>query len=116
MKLSEIRGEAAIELLADILEPAAIIMADPEVEKVIKADKPKIIIASTLLKNHPKEILKILALLNQEDLETYKPSLLVLPKMVIDLLNDEELMNLFHSQSQLKEDESSASVSENIAE
>ena len=116
MKLSEIRGEAAIELLGDILIPAAEIMADPKVSSAVESGKPKLVIATTILKNHAKSILTILALLNQEDPETYNPSLLALPKMVMDLLEDEELMDLFRSQGQLKEDESSASASENIAE
>jgi hypothetical protein len=116
MKLSEIRGEGAIELLGDILIPVTEIMADPKVSSAVESGKPKLIIATIILKNHAKSILTILALLNQEDPETCNPSLLALPKMVMDLLNDEELMNLFHSQSQLKEDESSASASENIAE
>ena len=116
MKLSEIRGEAAIELLGDMLTPATEIMADPKVSSAVESGKPKLVIATTILKNHAKSILTILALLNQEDPETYNPSLLALPKMVMDLLEDEELMDLFRSQGQLKEDESSASASENIAE
>lgn len=116
MKLSEIRGEEAIELLGDILTPATEIMADPKVSSAVESGKPKLVIATTILKNHAKSILTILALLNQEDPETYNPSLLALPKMVMDLLEDEELMDLFHSQGQLKEDESSASASENTAE
>ena len=116
MKLSEIRGEAAIELLGDMLTPATEIMSDPKVSSAVESGKPKLVIATTILKNHAKSILTILALLNQEDPETYNPSLLALPKMVMDLLEDEELMDLFRSQRQLKEDESSASASENIAE
>ena len=91
-------------------------MADPSVSSAVESGKPKLIIVTTILKNHAKSILTILALLNQEDPETYNPSLLALPKMVMDLLEDEELMDLFRSQRQLKEDESSASASENIAE
>ena len=116
MKLSEIRGEDAIELLGDILIPATEIMADPKVSSAVESGKPKLIIATIILRNHAKSILTILALLNQEDPETYNPSILVLPKMIKDLLEDEELMSLFHSQGQLKEDESSVSASENIAE
>ena len=116
MKLSEIRGEKAIELLGDILIPATEIMADPKISSAVESGKPKLTIVTNILKNHPKSILTILALLNQEDPETYNPSLLALPKMVMDILEDEELMDLFRSQGQLKEDESSVSASENIAE
>ena len=110
MKLSEIRGEKAIELLGDILIPTTEIMADPKISSAVESGKPKLTIVTNILKNHPKSILTILALLNQEDPETYNPSLLALPKMVMDILEDEELMDLFHSQGQLKEDESSVSA------
>ena len=110
MKLSEIRGEKAIELLGDILIPTTEIMADPKISSAVESGKPKLTIVTSILKNHSKSILTILALLNQEDPETYNPSLLALPKMVMDLLEDEELMDLFHSQGQLKEDESSVSA------
>ena len=116
MKLSEIRGEKAIELLGDILIPTTEIMADPKISSAVESGKPKLTIVTSILKNHSKSILTILALLNQEDPETYNPSLLALPKMVMDLLEDEGLMDLFHSQGQLKEDESSVSALENIAE
>lgn len=116
MKLSEIRGEEAIELLGDMLEPATEIMADSKVANAVESGKPKLLIAKIILKEHPKAILEILALINREDPTTFNPSIFILPKMVLDLLNDEEVINLFHSQSQLKEGESSASASENTAE
>ena len=116
MKLSEIRGEKAIELLGDILIPATEIMADPKISSAVESGKPKLTIVTNILKNHSKSILTILALLNQEDPASYNPSLFALPKMAMDILEDEELMDLFRSQGQLKEDESSVSALENIAE
>jgi hypothetical protein len=116
MKLSEIRGEKAIVMMADIIDPATEIMADEVLQKLINGDAPQLVIVERILREHPKSIIKILALLNEEDVETYNPSILVLPKLVKELLEDEELMGLFHSQGQPKEDESSVSASENIAE
>lgn len=115
MKLSEIKGEEALEVLADIMEPAAVIMADERVLNTIQKE-PKIVAASKIIKWHTKEILTVLAYLNQEDPETFKPSLLALPKMVIDLMNDPELTDLFQSQGLTTEGESSISASENTTE
>jgi hypothetical protein len=115
MKLSEIKGEEALEVLADIMEPAAVIMADERVLDTIQKE-PKIVAAAKIIKWHKKEILTVLAYLNQEDPETFNPSLLALPKMVIDLMNDPEVNDLFQSQGLMTEGESSISASENTTE
>jgi hypothetical protein len=116
MKLSEVKGEKAIVMMADIIDPATEIMADEVLQKLISGDAPTLVMVERILRVHPKSILKILAILNEEDVETYNPSILALPKLVKELLEDKELMELFHSQGQPKEDESSVSASENIAE
>lgn len=114
MKLSELKGEAAITALAEVMDPATEIMADEKVQKVL--NKPKLLIAKVILQNHAKAILTILAVLDQKDPETYKPSIIELTKGLLELLDDEEMMDLFHSQGLKKEGESSVSASENIAE
>lgn len=115
MKLSEIKGEEALDVLADIMEPAAIIMADERVQETVQSE-PQIVAAAKILRWHKKEILTVLAYLNQEDPETFKPSLLALPRMVLELINDPEVKDLFRSQGLMTEGESSISASENIAE
>lgn len=101
MKLSEIKGEHALDVLAEIMDPVVEIVSDEKINKAIKGELPKITIAKLILKSHPKSIIHILALLNGEDPETYEPSLLVLPKMLLELMNDEELIELFQSQGQM---------------
>jgi hypothetical protein len=59
-------------------------------------------------------MLEILAILNQQDPETYEPNLVEIPKMLLELLNDKELLDLFQSQAQTTEKTSSVSVMENI--
>lgn len=113
IKLSEIRGEEAVDLLADILDPLSEIAINKKVQEVINGKQPRIVIAKTVLKNCKKEAIEILALLNGEDPETYAPSLLVLPKMVIEIMNDEELVELFHSREQMTEGEPSGPAMEN---
>lgn len=112
MKLSEIKGEKAIEAIAEIIEPATEILNDP---KVKLAARSKNIAAATsiALKNHPKQVLHVLAVLDGEDPESYEPSLLEIPKKLIDLFSDPELSALFTSSDQIEAAESSGPQSEN---
>lgn len=114
MKLSEIKGERALDLLVELIDPVTLILADEEIVKMYKSKLPNILLVKKLIADHKKEVLTILALLNEEDPETYEPSLIVLPKMLLDLVNDKELMDLFHSQDQMTGNESSGSAMETI--
>ena len=114
MKLSDIKGEAAIELLADLIEPATEIMADNEVVKLFRSGQ-KLKAVSYVLKNHKKSCLTILALTEGENPSTYQPNVLALPAKLIEIFNDPELMSLFSSQSQ-EESLCSGSATENTEE
>lgn len=116
MKLSEIKGEKALEVVADLIDPITLILADNEFIELYKSNKPKILVVKKLLKTHQKETLTILALLNDEDPETYKPSIVELPKMLLDIFNDEELKSLFTLQTQKMEGEFSGSATESTEE
>lgn len=113
MKLSDIKGEKALDLLVDLIDPVTAIMADEEITAIYRSKKPKILLVKKLIENHKKEVLTILALLNEEDPSTYEPSLIALPIMILDLVNDEELKDLFTSQRQMKGNVSSISAMEN---
>lgn len=113
MKLSEIKGQKAIEVIADIIEPATDILSDPKV-KLAARSKNIAAAASIALKNHPAQVLRVLAVLDGEDPETYAPSLLEIPKKLIDLLNDPEVSALFTSSDQNEAEKSSGPQSENI--
>lgn len=99
MKLSEIKGEKALEIIADLIDPVALMVQDKKFKKVVDSGT-KVDVVKFLLKEHPKEILLILALINQEDPATYEPTLLSLPKMVMELIEDPAVISLFKSQSQ----------------
>lgn len=112
MKLSEIKGEAAIEVIAQIIEPATEIMTDKEFVSVARQKNiPKA--ASIALANHKRAVLTILAALDGEDPATYNPSLLSIPAKLLELFNDPELMSLFQSPDQLSDSPSSGPRSEN---
>lgn len=111
MKLSEIKGENAIEVIALIIEPATEIMTDKEfVEIARKRNIPKAV--SVALKNHKRAVLEILAAIDGEDIETYNPSLLSIPAKLLDLFNDPELMALFTPSDQTGETKLSGPQSE----
>lgn len=114
MKLSEIKGERAFDVLADIMDPVVEIIGDDKVRNAIKAGKPKLLIAKLVMKEHKKSLIEILALLNDEDPKTYEPSLIELPKMALELMNDEELSKLFQSQGQMMDSAYFGSATENF--
>ena len=96
MRLSDIKGEAAIDAVADILEPVAEIANDREVTDLFRAgDRLKAI--QKALKGHRKAVVDILAILNQKDPAEYikEITLASIPAQAIDILNDPELALLF---------------------
>ena len=123
MKLSDYKGEEALDVLADIIEPITFILADKDIQKMKEeAEKnkkplPMISYVKPAIKNHKAEIIQILARLENQTPEEYKEtlSLATLPVQVLEFLNDPEIQKLFISQSQTSTEQlaSSGSVSEN---
>lgn len=111
-KLSEIKGEDAFDVLAELLEPVSVIATDKEFVSLVR-EHDKIGAVKVLLKNHKKEALCIMATLDGEDPKTYAPSIVRLPAMLLDLFNDPELISLFQSQDTVT---SSGSVTESTEE
>jgi|GEM_PF-1551801 len=119
MKLSEYRGDDALEVLAELLEPAVEILADKEIaaawcgnstgktrgQKQLKA-------VSIALKKHREAVISVLAALEHESPEEYraKINVVTLPKKLLEVLNDKDLKAFFTSQEQT-EDELSGSAS-----
>lgn len=120
MKISEIKGVDAIDVIADIIDPVTAIMADIEIKKAAQAKKPTIVIVKLLLKRHKESILEILAYLRGENPKDFKPSLLELTVMLVSLINEisdnKELMSLFLSQPQMMASVSSGTVMVNTEE
>ena len=112
-KLSEYKGEEALELLAELIEPAMEIMTDADVVKNSRAGAmPKAIAAA--LRNHKQAVLNFMAAIERKDPKEYaeEVNLLTLPKQLLEILNDPEAVALFTSQGQT-ETASSGSASEN---
>ena len=102
MKLSEIKGEAALDVLADIIEPIAEIAMDAEVREMRQAGKPRLLIVKQIIKAHKEALIQVLAALDMKTVEEYKEtvSLVTLPLQVMEMLNDEQVSELFGLQSQ----------------
>ena len=98
-KLSEYKDEAALDLLADIMEPAIEIMADPAIKEVA-ATGNRIKIAKTAIKNHKREVMEILAVMEGVKVEDYHCNIFSLPARVLEILSDDELISVFTSQAQ----------------
>lgn len=97
MTLSEIKGEKALDVLADILEPAQEIMTDEEVVKNFRVGGNRIAGIAQAIRAHKKAVISILAALDGADPETYEVNVLTLPKKLLEIVNDEAMLQLFPS-------------------
>ena len=107
MKLSEIRGERAIEVIAELVEPLSAIAVDKNLktlfvikvkdgetaeEAAVRRIKEKV---PYLLKEHKKEIAQIVGILENKDPEEL--NILEIIKGVYEMISDKALMQLFSS-------------------
>lgn len=130
MRLSDVKGERTLDVIAEIIEPIANI-AEDEVATEIFARKrlPDGMTAKAfmlrrikksvpiLIRKHKDDLITILCTIEGTSSTKYKESL-NLPKLtkdVLDLLTDEEFMGLFTS-AQTDSEDSSGSAPESIAE
>lgn len=129
LKLSEIKGEKAFDVLADLTEPIANIAADKKAAELFGVrDLPDgMTIAEfvihrlktavpALMRGHKDDIVTILATLSDVSREEYFESL-TLPKVINDFsdLMTDPIFNAFFTTPQ-STGKSSGSASENIAE
>lgn len=114
-KLSEYRDEDALDLLADIIDPATEILADKEVVNTF-LKKTKLQGISLAIKKHKKAVIRCLAILNGVSVEEYHCNIITLPKTILEIINDKDLMDFFKSQSQEMEEESFGSAIANSEE
>lgn len=94
-KLSEIKGEEALDVLAEILEPIVEIANDEDVRAGFDTNIAKCV--SVALKKYKKQILEIFASINGKSVdETCEEiDLLSLPSYILDVLSDPAIRRLF---------------------
>lgn len=113
--LTEIKGDDALELIADMLEPATEIMSDKEV-KTAYYTKNMASAVKVAIKGHKDAVKLILALLSEEDVSTYSPSVADIVKGAMQILSDKALQDLFTLPNQKPDKDISGSVSESSKE
>lgn len=115
MKLSDYKDEKALDLLADIIEPAAEIMSDQEVIETAKGENMART-ASVILKRHKKAVIAVLAALDGVPVEEYHCNVFSLPAKLLELFNDPDIAQLFSFAGQTEDETSSGSRMESTEE
>lgn len=95
------KNEAAAELLAELIEPAALVFGDEDVRAALK--KSKLAAIKTAMKKHGKELVDILAIVDGADRATYQVNAMQIVTKTIALLSDKELISAFTLQEQTVE-------------
>lgn len=115
MKLSDFKGEDAVEVLADIMEPATSLLNDTEFKKMVQSDTTtKIELVQYVMRQHTDEVLQFYSILNRLPKETATP--IKLTATMLDIFNDKELVSLFTSQAQNEDADVSGLVTENTTD
>ena len=99
MKLLEVKGAEAIELLADLIDPITEIAGDAEVLQCVQTGQ-KAKAVKFILKKHPKTILTIMSICEGVPVEEYNPTVTELPAKILEIVNHPDIAKLFTSQVQ----------------
>lgn len=97
-KISDYKGEDALDLLADILEPATMILADPAIKAAFS--RSKIEAVKVAIKKHKHEVLEILARMDGVTVEELDCNVMTLPARLLEILSDKQLMAFFTDAAQ----------------
>ena len=112
-KLSDYKGDEAIELWADLLEPLTVILSDDNVREAIQSGKPRAVIAKEILKSHSKDATEILLRIDPEPIDGLN-IVLRLVALLADVGQNDEIKTFFGFAEQAKTElEPSGSVTEN---
>ena len=94
------QNEEALDLFADLMEPAAEILADPEVGGKIGTGVAPVKIIVPAIKNHKGAVIEILARLHGQEPDSYKVNVMMLPIELTRLLNKPEVRDFLSSLAQ----------------
>jgi len=117
MKLSQIKGKKAMEIMSNIMEPIGNIMADEEMYKMfhtddkknkkVKKDRASIFKTfSAMMKSHGNDLYAVLAGVEEKDVDKYieETSALKLFNDFFDFMSDEASNELFINAEPEKEE------------
>ena len=101
MKLSEIKGDRALEVIADIMEPISNLVSDPEVKKTFQgtSTEPIVKVLPKIIKNHKKAVYNMLAILDGVSVKDYisNATITKILQDFSDVIMDESIQTLFIS-------------------
>ena len=112
MKLSAYKDEAALDLLADLIEPASEILGDKSVVEAASSGNAWRAV-SLAIKHHKKSVMSVLAALDGVPVEEFHCNVMTLPTKLIELLNDPDIAQLFSFAGQTEDQTPSGSHTEN---
>lgn len=115
MRLSEFKDEKGVKVVAQLLVPISKIVSNKEnaeAQKAAAEDGGSMFsFASALLQNSPRDVMDMLAILDDKDPQEYHCSAATVLMDVFNMISDPELLALFGLQRQTPA--SSGSASEN---
>lgn len=104
-----------LDLFADLLVPVSEILTDKEVVEFAQTDRPRAIKAA--IKNHHDAVIELLAIMEGVDPAEYiVPPPVQMMLKIIELLNRDDVKELFTLQGQKTAAAPSGSATENIGE
>ena len=113
MKLSDHKGEEAIDFWADLLDPLSAILTNEKVRSAIATGQSRLVIAKAILKNCKPEATEILTRIDPEPLDAFN-IILRLITILAEIGEHEEIKAFFGFAEQVKtESGHGGSVTEN---
>lgn len=117
-KLSDFQDENALDLLAEVFEPAVEIMTDDDFLKALDANRIEAV--KIAIGSHKKAVLQILAAMDGVPVSEYHCNFFVLPARLIELITEimreQELMAFFTPQGKKKSEDSFGSATASTGE
>lgn len=113
--MKERTNEETLELFADLLEPFGELLTDDEVKTTMQGGKI-LKAVSIAIKKHKSAVIEILARIDGEEPSEYKVKILTIPKKLIELFSNPEILDLFTAQPQTTDAAFSGSATENTGD
>lgn len=114
MKISEFKGENAIEFIGDIIEPVSKIFSDEIVRRFFSKNADnKSAIVKHICKEYATEAIEVLAAMQGITPEEYEGNPFTIMMQVFEIMNDPDLLSVFTSSEQKTASTSFGSASTN---
>ena len=118
-RLSDFQDEQALDLLAEVIEPAVSIMSDKNFLSALDSDNRLTAVRIALI-DHKHAVMKILAAMDGVPVSEYHCNMFALPirlaEIITEVIEEPELMAFFTSSSKKTRETTSGSATENTKE